>query len=108
MNAAQFARKLALIEHKGRGRKGFAERATRALAREQGVAAIVAAGKVVGYRMTTGEAVCVKDRYPDHETAVHHLESMAASAVDNPHRVPVRAYPCDACKGWHVTSMKNH
>lgn len=44
-----------------------------------------------------------KRRYPDHQSAVQALHRFAQSTRA---RKPVRAYPCDLCKGWHITSQE--
>lgn len=43
-----------------------------------------------------------KVRYRDHESAVRALRGVAGSARA---KIPVRAYRCNLCQGWHLTSQ---
>jgi len=61
-------------------------------------------GKVVGYRMTDGSVACVKVRYPDDVRA--QIDLARIRAVTNHGYVPVRAYRCEHCSGWHLTSRR--
>lgn len=103
MRPAEFSRKRALIDQ----RLKYARQRTRAMARlvhEANASLIVVNGKVAGYRLPGGEVVCMKRRYKSKPQAELELQLMHACNNDQ-HRVPVRAYPCDLCKGWHLTSQ---
>lgn len=43
-----------------------------------------------------------KRRYRDHAEAVRALQSAARSGHDY---IPIRAYECDTCGGWHLSSQ---
>lgn len=45
-----------------------------------------------------------KRRYRDHEEAVGSLQKIGNNSTREV--VPVRAYECDFCDGWHVTSQE--
>jgi len=104
MNAAHFAAKRARIEfeHHGRGRRYQRELAH--LVREARAALVILDRKVVGYRLPNGEMVCVKERHRSEADATADMLRIQA-ANWNGHRVPVRAYPCPYCHGWHLTSQ---
>lgn len=106
MNAATFAARRARIQAKhGTGRayrKRFAH-----LVRDARAALVVVDRKVVGYRLPNGQMVCVKERHPTETVALLVMERIH-TANWNHHRVPVRAYPCPYCLGWHLTSQARH
>lgn len=103
MNLMQFTRKRALIERDfPKGAKRAA--AMRGLVREAGAAVVIMEGHVAGWRLKSGEMVCVKMRHKDQARALAELDR-ARSTNWNGHRVPTRAYACIHCKGWHVTSQ---
>jgi hypothetical protein len=104
MNARDFARHRARItrENHGRGRKY-----TRALAHlisDARAALVVMDRKVVGYRLPTGEMVCVKERYTSEPQALKAMERIQAN-IEAGRRAPVRVYPCPHCRGFHLTSQ---
>lgn len=50
-----------------------------------------------------------KVRYHDKPQAVgamHAIQGNRARGESNRQRTPCRAYYCDACKGWHLTSRR--
>jgi hypothetical protein len=102
MNAAQFARRRGRIEREHQGRRRQRELAH--LVRDAKAALVIVDRKVVGYRLPNGEMVCVKERHRDEASAMQALERINAANWNN-HRVPVRAYPCPYCHGWHLTSQ---
>lgn len=52
---------------------------------------------------TTRSHACGKVRYPDHASAVKALHTIKTVGVQRD-RTPARAYQCDRCLGWHLTS----
>lgn len=61
------------------------------------------------YRESTGthhiiiEGVCEKITYPNEKEAKFKLAFI--TSVNQSHKKPTRAYECDKCGGWHLTSM---
>lgn len=105
MNGAQFARARALVERKPM----TARRRRRALAhlvREARAAVVIVGGKEVGFRTPDGFVVCVKRRHATMEAAQAELDDIHRFPTSRGAHVPVRAYHCPACKGWHLTSAK--
>ena len=47
---------------------------------------------------------CQKHPYPDQALALRALKAIRASG--KPGKRPVRAYPCEHCHLWHLTSKK--
>lgn len=43
-----------------------------------------------------------KKRFRDHQSAVHALRRIKGGSSRD--RVPAKAYECDWCGGWHLTS----
>lgn len=104
MNAHQFIRQRVRIEQRfAPGRKR--QDAIANLVRDARAAVILIHRKAIGYRMTTGEVVCIKHRYRTHEDAVETMAKIHAATGGAGH-VPVRAYPCPYCKGFHLTSRQ--
>jgi len=103
MRAAEFARKRAQIIQRLKYEKQRKRALTR-LVHEANASLVVAGGKVAGYQLPGGEIVCIKRRYKTKPQAELELQLMHACNNDK-HRVPVRAYPCEYCKGWHLTSQ---
>lgn len=107
MNAGEFARRRARIEgeqgarNRGRGR-GFKGRALRALAKRARAAYIVPNGRRIGFRLPDGSVACVKHRFRDQGAAHMELQRIARHASHG--YVPVRAYRCEWCGGFHLTS----
>ncbi|HKY46171.1 MAG TPA: hypothetical protein VJM50_23975 [Pyrinomonadaceae bacterium] len=67
-----------------------------------GAAIVVANHKVIGYRMTDGSVACLKRRYLTATDAELDLSRIKAKA--NHGHIPVRAYRCQWCAGFHLTS----
>lgn len=105
MNAAEFSRRRARIERQHQGRRRKREIAH--LVRDARAALVVLGHKVVGYRLPSGEIVCIKDRYKNEVSALRALEHIKAANWSD-HRVPVRAYACEHCHGWHLKSQARH
>lgn len=103
MHASEFARKRAKIERRAGNRSAFLRKAIEHLVREADAVAIVARGAVVGWQMTDGSVVCIKVRYRDSEAASAELQRVARYARNQ--HVPVRAYRCQWCGGFHLTSQ---
>ena len=106
MTAGEFARRRGLIEfdrgdrHKARGRS-FKRKALQALAKRAGAALMIPNGRRVGYRLPDGSVACEKQRFRDSTVALAELERISRHAVHA--YVPVRAYHCEWCGGWHLT-----
>lgn len=102
MNAGDFAKRRARIynqrQHHG---KDYQAKAFAALIRQAGAIIVIAGGKVVGWRMTNGQMVCRKRRYPSGELAALSLADI--QAFPRTGHVPIRGYECPHCKGWHLT-----
>lgn len=47
---------------------------------------------------------CQKNPYPTHFLALRALQAILAE--EKPGKQPVRAYPCQHCHEWHLTSKK--
>lgn len=107
MSAGEFARRRGLIEfdrgerYKPRGH-AFKRKAVRALAKRAGAALLIPNGRRVGYRMPDGSVACEKQRYRDVCVALTELERIGRHASHA--YVPIRAYQCEWCGGWHLTS----
>lgn len=105
MNAGNFARKRALIKRRGRGAK-HERKALAHLAREAGAVAVHVDGRLVAHEMPDGSTVCELRRYRDGPAAHEELANLRAFAPLHPgKRLPVRAFPCPRCGGWHVTAQ---
>ena len=46
-----------------------------------------------------------KARYRDHASANIAITTIALRNDDERRKRPVRAYYCESCKGWHLTSL---
>lgn len=105
MNAGEFIKRRAKIEHARTRPNWWHRRAIAALIREAGAVPVVSGRRVIAYQLASGETVCAKQRFKDEPAAARTLQM-----IHNEHQprtnVPVRAYPCAHCKGWHITSMK--
>lgn len=104
MNAAEFSRRRARIVHEFHGRGRRHNREIAHLLRDARAILVVMERKVVGYRMPNGEMVCIKMRYRTATEATEDIERIQASNV-NGGRVPIRAYGCPHCRGFHTTSQ---
>lgn len=47
---------------------------------------------------------CGKRRFRDHAEAIRSLRTIRTKGAPR-NRMPSRAYYCDHCKGWHLTSQ---
>jgi hypothetical protein len=104
MNAREFIKQRAKIgSHKDRAK--WQRKAFDKLLREAGAAPIVMMKRVVAYQLANGEIVCTKQRFKDEPAAVKTLQMIHSEHQPRVHE-PVRAYPCQHCKGWHITSQK--
>lgn len=45
-----------------------------------------------------------KTRYRDHDEAVRALHRFKARSTRD--KIPIRAYECSVCNGWHTTSKE--
>lgn len=105
MRASEFARRAGRIESaSGRGRR-FRRRAMRALVKRAGAARIVPNGNRVGHRLPDGSVACLKKRYRTEAAAADELSRIRTHARGD--YVPARAYECEWCGGWHLTSRAN-
>lgn len=48
---------------------------------------------------------CNKIAYPDKAAAINHLHRIVSRGMGK--KIPVRAYECNNCKMWHLTSREN-
>lgn len=103
MNAGEFAKRRARIEHEHGRRKGYVARAMDALVREAGAIIIIARNRIVGWRMPGGQVVCRKRRYRTEPEAMLELENVRHSPYAK--RLPARFYLCPHCNGYHLTSQ---
>lgn len=104
MTGRDFARRRARIMQRGRG-AAHERKALAHLAREAGAVAFYSpGGKLQGHVMPDGFVVCEKRRYPDLAAAQRELTGARAFAHLQENRIPVRAYPCNCCGGWHLSS----
>jgi hypothetical protein len=105
MNAAEFARRRARIERECHGRGKKYQRRIAHLVNDARAALVVMAHKIVGYRLPNGEMVCIKTRYRNWDEATEDVMRIQA-ANDPGARVPIRAYACVHCHGFHTTSQR--
>lgn len=103
MHASEFARKRAKIERRAASRPAFLRKAMAHLVHEAGAFVVVVRGQLVGWRMRDGGMVCIKRRFRDDDAAHAELDRIARDA--NHRHIPVRAYECPHCRGWHLTSQ---
>ncbi len=87
-----------------RGRE-FHRKALRALVKRSNASLIAPRGHVIGYRMPDGSVACIKQRFRSEEAASAELLRIARHASRS--YIPVRAYLCDWCGGWHLTSRQH-
>lgn len=101
VNAGEFAKRRALIEHEDGRRRGYKRKALKSLVKEAKAARVFIGDKMVGWRLPNGQTVCLKRRYPSSDAAADALAAIA----DCPRTkvIPWRAYECPFCKGWHLT-----
>jgi hypothetical protein len=103
MNAHQFSRHRARIDDELRSQE-WKRQAFRHLLNQARVIIILAEWKVRGWRLPTGEIVCIKRRYQDEASAGQVLGNIHLTS--GTHKKPVRVYPCPYCSGWHLTSRE--
>jgi hypothetical protein len=106
MTPGQFARKRDRIMHNSPGRSDeWRKRAMKRLAADAGaVPQHAGGGRVIAWRMSNGQLVCVKHRYASEQQANNAMTQMQREPDGR--RKPIRAYPCYACFGWHITSQQ--
>lgn len=105
MNAGDFARRRALIMRRGRGAK-HERKALAHLARDAGAVPVYVGHRLVGHQLPNGSTVCELRRYADATAAHDELANVRAFAhFHQGKRLPVRAYECPHCGGWHVTAQ---
>ncbi|QMP19207.1 hypothetical protein [Pseudomonas phage Persinger] len=103
MNAAEFAKRRARIEHEHGRRRGYIAKAMAALVRDAGAAIIIVHGKAVAWRLPNGQIVCRKRRYRtelDAMIALGHIRHDPKTP-----KIPTRFYLCPHCNGWHLSSQ---
>lgn len=103
MNGHTFARQRGRILKRGRGER-HARRAMAHLAREAGAVPIWTAHKLVGHIMPDGSTVCELRRYASERAAAEELDAIRAFSHLQPKRIPVRAFACPFCGGWHLSA----
>jgi hypothetical protein len=102
MHASEFARKRAKIERRAGGSTAFYRKAMGHLVREAQAVEIAIRGQVVGWELPDGGVVCAKIRYREEVAAQLELLRIAKFGQG---KVPVRAYRCCYCGGFHLTSQ---
>lgn len=103
MNAAQFARARERIAREGKSRKGYEAKAMRKLIREARAVTMIWGRRIVGWRMPDGALVCRKRRYGNQGAAT--MDMLGIQAEHGKRGLPRRAYQCEFCGGWHLTSQ---
>lgn len=103
MHATEFARCMARIERQIRGQRRVT--AMRALRKRAHARPVYSHGRVIAYRMPDGSIACVKQRFVCESSALAMLASIRRTATNS--HIPVRAYLCEWCGGWHLTSKEN-
>jgi hypothetical protein len=103
MNASRFQDMRRGINREFRDNPGKAAKAFAHLVRRSGATTIIINHRIIGWRMKTGEIVCAKKRFANEEQAVGKIEIIADN--DPAGHVPIRAYACAECRGWHLTSQ---
>lgn len=103
MNAARFTKQRRDIEHRFREKPGRINKAMSSLISDAGATCIVIEKRVIGWRMKTGEIVCVKSRFSSQALAARCVVNIAETSTGH---IPTRVYQCDHCQGWHVTSQQ--
>lgn len=103
MNARDFAKHRALIERRC-DTKRQRSKAMASLIKRAGASLVIIHGRHVGYKLPTGETVCVKERFSTDAKALAAMERIQQAITDG-HRAPSRVYACLLCVGWHLTSQ---
>lgn len=104
MNAAEFSRRRARIELDCHGRGKRYNRQLAHLITDARAVLVVMERKVVGYRLPNDEMVCIKTRYRTMDAANADILRINTTNISGS-RVPVRAYYCAHCRGFHATSQ---
>lgn len=73
------------------------------LVREAGARPITMGGQAVAWALPTGEWLCAKHRYVGEQAANDELANIQAHGRG--YKLPARAYVCNYCGGWHLTSQ---
>lgn len=101
MNPQKFAQKISRLDRLGlstsQGRNVLGR-----LVRQAGAAYVISHGKITGYRLPGGGMVCRKRRYGSADIASRELHHISTTSLRS--HVPVRAYRCPDCAGYHLTS----
>ena len=87
----------------GRG-KSWAKKALRRLDEEFGAEEINCGNKRVGVELDSGKVICKKKTFKSVQAAESVLTQIALAAEGRPEGTPSRAYQCQHCNGWHLTS----
>lgn len=103
MNRQRFESSLGKMERQQGQCTSDRRRVLQRLVRQAGAAYIITHGKITGYRLPDGSVVCRKKRYQSAQTAATDLQQIAFTTRHA--HIPVRAYPCDRCHGFHLTSL---
>lgn len=103
MNASEFAKRRARIEHERRHSRGYVGRAMAALEREAKAVRVYSRGKLVAWYLPNGQTVCRKRRYRKEFDAMMALAAVHADPKTP--KIPVRWYRCGFCHGYHLTSQ---
>lgn len=104
MNAHQFARQMMRIEQRFGSSTKQSRKALQKLVSRERAAHIIIHGKVTGFRLRDGRIVCKKRRFTSPETAVREMKHIALTSKRT--RIPIRAYQCEECQGFHLTSRQ--
>lgn len=104
MNARQFATARERILSQSPGRSNdWRKRALARLIAEARAEPQHSGKRILSWRMTTGQHVCVKHRYTTEARATDAILEMHRETDGR--RKPIRAYACYFCNGWHITSQ---
>lgn len=103
MNARDFSKQRALIDRQYPTQRQRSK-AMGGLIKRAGATMLILHGRHIGWRLRTGETVCIKERFTSELKAHQAIERITASVTDG-HRVPTRFYACQRCSGWHITSQ---
>lgn len=103
MNGRRFAAKRGRILARPRSDR-WARRAIAHLARDCEAEAVFVRGRLVAHHFPDGFVVCELRRYSTPDAAVEELRNVWAFAHLHDHRLPVRPFYCNRCRGFHVTS----
>lgn len=102
MNSRNFASKVGRIDHEYGLQSRMGKKVLQRLVDRVGAAHIINQGRIAGWRLPNGQVVCRKRRYPSEDVANVELQLIVHRS--RRHKVPVRAYSCPTCLGFHLTS----